>query len=309
MTVVTFAQSETLAPRQALAQYGKSFNWARRFLGQQMGMDAATLYQFCRVLDDMADGDIADGPARLLRIQRELSNNQTAKDPLLNTFQPFLAAKGLSRPVILALIDGLLGDQSEVRLKDEDELLRYCYRVAGTVGLLMCDVLDCSDADAKAYAIDLGIAMQLTNIARDVLEDAHLGRRYLPESWVGDIAPDAIIQIAADGNRGARQPINLAVERLLCLADKYYESGLVGCSYLPRRAHLAIAVAAVVYRQIGVKIARSNYAWYQGRQFTGVIAKIWCSLRAVILFAGRARPFAPHKTVLHDALRGLPNVR
>ena len=185
---MTFSESESLDPKAALAAYGKSFNWARRFLGHKMGSDAAVLYRFCRVLDDMADGDI---------------------------------------------IDGLLGDQKVVQIKDETELLRYCYRVAGTVGVLMCSILNCDDGKAKDYAIDLGIAMQLTNIARDVLEDAQMGRRYLPESWVGDITPKRIVEISKSPELESSKLICSGTQKLLELADKYYESGLVGCSYLP----------------------------------------------------------------------------
>lgn len=307
--MVTTVQSESLTPDAALSQYGKSFAWARRFLGRQMGSDAAMLYQFCRVLDDMADGDIANGPARLEAIHKDLSMELPASDPLLANFQNFLQSHQFSKPVILALIDGLVGDQSTVRVKDEAELLRYCYRVAGTVGLLMCDVLGCEEPDARAHAIDLGIAMQLTNIARDVLEDAHMGRRYLPASWVGDISPQDIVQISDGTQTALQQPISCAVQRLLALADRYYESGLSGCTYLPVRAHVAIAIAAIVYHQIGIKIARSNYAWYRGRQFTGVLSKLWCSLRAMRFVAQRLKPIRQHRSGLHDALRGLPYVR
>ena len=118
-----------------------------------------------------------------------MAGGRRATDTLLADFQPFIHQKNLPVPVIIALIDGLLQDQRPVRIADERALRRYAYRVAGTVGLLMCHVLDCDDDAARAHAIDLGIAMQLTNIARDVLEDAEMGRRYLPASWAGDVKP------------------------------------------------------------------------------------------------------------------------
>ena len=194
--MVTTAHSETMTADKALAVYGKSFHWARRFLGQHMGMKAARLYQFCRVLDDMADGDIEHGPKRLGRIRKDLLTAGTASDPLLSHFQPFLSKQKFSTKVIVALIDGLLSDQKPVRIKSDAELLSYAYHVAGTVGILMCNVLDCDDEQALGHAIDLGIAMQLTNIARDVLEDAGMGRRYLPASWVGNLAPKQIVALA-----------------------------------------------------------------------------------------------------------------
>ena len=95
------AKSELMTPHQALAANGKSFNWARRFLGRRMGGDAATLYRFCRVLDDMADGDIVDGPRRLLTIRDDLSGGRSATDPLLVDFMPFIQLQNLPVPVIM----------------------------------------------------------------------------------------------------------------------------------------------------------------------------------------------------------------
>ena len=130
-------ESETLTPTAALATYGKSFNWAKKFLGKKMGSDAAILYRFCRVLDDMADGDIVNGPERLFKIRDGLLKNYQSEDPLLIEFEFFITSKKLPKLVIISLIDGLLGDQETVLIKDEFELLRYCYRVAGTVGILI----------------------------------------------------------------------------------------------------------------------------------------------------------------------------
>ena len=132
LAVVQMAKSEFMTPHQALAANGKSFDWARRFLGKRMGGDAATLYRFCRVLDDMADGDIPDGPRRLLTIRDDLAGGCYGTDTILADFQPFIRQKNLPVPVIITLIDGLLQDQKPVRIADERALRRYAYRVAGT---------------------------------------------------------------------------------------------------------------------------------------------------------------------------------
>ena len=303
------AKSELMTPHQALAANGKSFNWARRFLGWRMGGDAATLYRFCRVLDDMADGDIVDGPRRLLTIRDDLSGGHRATDPLLADFMPFIQQQNLPVPVIVALIDGLLQDQKPVRIADERALRRYAYRVAGTVGLLMCHVLDCDDDAARAHAIDLGIAMQLTNIARDVLEDAEMGRRYLPASWVGDVTPAQIAAASHAPDGDVAQSVRMAVRQLLGMADDYYQSGAAGLTFLPIRAHMAIAVAARVYRQIGVQIAASRHGWHHGRQVTSWGTKIICSLQACGSVWRRVWPRTPHLAALHDGLEGLPYVR
>lgn len=307
--MVTTAHSETMTADDALAVYGKSFHWARRFLGQHMGIKAARLYQFCRVLDDMADGDIEHGPKRLGRIRKDLLTAGTASDPLLTHFQPFLSKQKFPTTVIVALIDGLLSDQKPVCIKSNAELLSYAYHVAGTVGILMCNVLDCDNEQALAHAIDLGIAMQLTNIARDVLEDARMGRRYLPTSWVGNLAPKEIVTLAKTPNVNAALPVTNAVSSLLTLADDYYKSGIAGLSYLPLRAHLSIAVAALVYRQIGVQLAQQNHPWHGDRQSTSISTKIRCSLRALGSLRLRFQKAIPHDSNLHNAIRGLPHVK
>jgi len=309
LVVVQMVTSEFMTAHEALAANGKSFNWARRFLGRRMGGDAATLYWFCRVLDDMADGDVPDGPRRLLTIRNDLSGGRPATDELLADFQPFILQQNLPVPVIIALIDGLLQDQRPVRISNERALRRYAYRVAGTVGLLMCHILDCDNDAARAHAIDLGIAMQLTNIARDVLEDAEMGRRYLPASWAGDVKPAHITAASNAPDGEVARAVRLAVRQLLLLADDFYQSGTAGLSYLPLRAHIAIAVAARVYRQIGIQIAAAGYGWHQGRQVTSRITKIICSLQACGSIWRRFWPRTPHRKHLHDGLEGLPYVR
>ncbi len=300
--------SETLAPKTALATYGKSFHWAKRFLGARMGANAAQLYQFCRVLDDMADGDINDGPHRLSIIRKDLLATGKALDPLMIAYQTFLAKHQLSQEVIVTLIDGLLSDQNPARITTESQLLRYAYHVAGTVGILMCDVLDCRDDRALNHAIDLGIAMQLTNIARDVLEDAKMGRRYLPESWVGKLEPSQIFAFSGTPSNEAALPIYAAVEKLLLLADTYYKSGMAGLTYLPIRAHISIAIAALVYRQIGVQISNTHYAWHRGRAVTNSFTKLLCSIKALGTLSKRWHPKNPHNSKLHHQLKGLPHV-
>jgi len=302
--------NEELTSEQSLAANGKSFHWARRFLGDRMGSEAASLYAFCRLLDDMADGDIENGPARLAVIRADLVAGRQGNDPAFRTFLPLMREKHFPPDVLVALIDGLLEDQAEVvALADEAALLRYAYRVAGTVGLLMCHVLDCHAPAARAHAIDLGIAMQLTNIARDVLEDAGMNRRYIPADWVGGATPSDIRMAAKMPDSQLSREVRDAVGRLLDLAESFYASGAKGYRYLPARAHLAIAVAARVYRQIGIQLRDHDLAWHAGRQVTSKPTKLRCSILALASFSQRmvARD-AGHDGTLHVALRGLPYV-
>ena len=302
--------NENLTPDESLAKNGESFHWAKRFLGKKMGTDAAKLYAFCRLLDDMADGDIENGPERLIKIRAALLEGNKNADPALKSFAPLMNYHDVPLSDLVALIDGLLDDQREqVIIADEDELLRYAYRVAGTVGLLMCHVLDCHDPDAKSHAIDLGIAMQLTNIARDVLEDAEMGRRYLPTSWVGDISPEEVVACSSQPDSDNARTITGAVKRLLDMAEEFYVSGAKGFASLNWRAHVSIAIAAKVYRQIGVQLANRGYLWYQGRQVTSTTTKLFCSIKAISsLFKRIRRRKHEHNSNLHTSLRGLPYV-
>lgn len=292
-------------PEKILATSGESFFWARRFLGKKMGHDAAVLYSFCRVLDDMADGDLPDGFEHLAAIQASLEKGEWNDHALLRHHAPMVNEYNLPKDVIASLVEGLMDDQAdEVLLPDEESLIQYAYKVAGTVGLLMCEILNNSDPKAKPHAVDLGIAMQLTNIARDVVEDARMGRRYLPGSWVGNMSPEDILDAALDPYGPDGVQITRAVERLLDLAESYYASGRAGLAYLPARAHFSIGVAAKVYRQIGRQLLRSKDSWHGKRQVTSKGSKMLCTVRATANLARRL-PHArrPHNTELHTWLK------
>ena len=292
-------------PEQILATSGESFFWARRFLGRKMGHDAAVLYSFCRVLDDMADGDIPDGPAHLRQIQSLLMQGEWTQHPVLKHYAPLVEAYRLPHDVIGSLVEGLMDDQApQVLIKDEASLIRYAYKVAGTVGLLMCNILNNEDPRAKAHAVDLGIAMQLTNIARDVVEDAKMGRRYLPGEWVNHLSPEDIVLASKDPQSHEGTLITLAVERLLELAEVYYASGRAGLSYLPLRAHFSIGVAAKVYRQIGRQLLKSADSWHGQRQVTSKASKMLCTMRATSNLLSRIpHPRRRHDAVLHTWLK------
>ncbi len=303
--------NEKIRASQSLEVNGRSFHWASLFLTRRTKDKAAQLYAFCRDLDDLADGDIPDGAARLSKLKLALAQNTKYPDTPPSEWQAFLDETAFSKPVLAALVDGLVRDaEGSVCLGRERDLLRYAYRVAGTVGLLMCDVLNCHTREAKGHAVDLGIAMQLTNISRDVLEDARMGRRYIPGEWVSDLSPEAICAAAASANSADHQRVTAAVARILALADKYYKSGAQGYCYLPPRARVAIAVAAQVYREIGVQLARTGHSWHLGRQVTSKATKIRCSFQAVfsLLFERRDVQVKEHDTALHAALTGLPEI-
>ena len=291
-------------PEQILATSGESFFWARRFLGRKMGHDAAVLCSFCRVLDDMADGDVPNGPEQLVQIQGLLAQGRWDGHPVLEHHRGLVEAHRLPHDVIASLVEGLMDDQApEVLIADEEALIQYAYKVAGTVGLLMCNILNNEDPRAKAHAVDLGIAMQLTNIARDVVEDAKMGRRYLPGDWVDHLTPEQIVAAAAQPQGHEGTVITLAVERLLDLAETYYASGRAGLAYLPLRAHFSIGVAAKVYRQIGRQLLKSPDSWHGQRQVTSKASKLFCTVRATSNLLRRLPlPRTGHNASLHAFL-------
>ena len=269
-----------------------------------MGRDAAELYSFCRVLDDMADGDIPGGPAQLRRIQALLKANEWKGDPVLEHYASLVERHRLPHEVLGSLVEGLMDDQApQVLIEDETGLIQYAFKVAGTVGLLMCNILNNADPRARAHAVDLGIAMQLTNIARDVVEDAKMGRRYLPGEWVNHLSPEAILAASKDPHGHDGTLITQGVERLLELAETYYTSGRAGLSFLPFRAHFSIGVAAKVYRQIGRQLLRSRDSWHGRRQVTSRASKMLCTVRATANLVWRVpHPRRRHNADLHNWL-------
>lgn len=284
-----------------LARHGKTFNWARRLLGPHTGLAAARLYSFCRHVDDVADGDAPGGGALLARIKDALHSAAVPPDTETERFLALAAETGIDLGAAQSLLSGLLSDQNLVAIEDEDALIVYAYRVAGTVGLMMAPILGCRHAAAQRHAIDLGIAMQLTNIARDVAEDAELGRRYLPGDWCdGASAKDICAATAAPNDH--RVPLQRAVLRLLDLADVYYRSGYQGLAALPLRAHLSIATAGYCYQAIGHKLRRRNGAFWRGRVVIGSAGKTLASIQSLQTLRTRGRGQTPHNARLHNSL-------
>jgi phytoene synthase len=305
---MTPVESPLRRAERILAAKGRTFHWAKRLLGRLHGERAARLYAFCRYLDDLADEGESAGAAREhLDVAAEAIRRGEASDPVLADALALMRECAIDPAVPLELITGLQQDLGAVRIATEAELLRYCYRVAGTVGLMMSDILDATDPAAAPFAIDLGIGMQLTNICRDVREDALRGRCYLPESLIG------AVQLATLASPSATEQVGLrtAIGHLLAMADRYYASGERGLSFLPLRARHGILVAARSYRQIGVRLrARRCDAW-SGRVVVSGLGKFGLTLQAVGGTGFRRgfwrRPDA-HEGGLHAALQGLPRV-
>ena len=284
-------------------KYGKSFYWASFFLGKKHTSNAAVLYEFCRFLDDLADGNEKNKAERLNEIATAIASNKDLSKPCIRNFLTLSKNNEISVQPALELISGMQMDQTVFELKTERELLRYSHAVAGTVGVMMCKLLGCKEKDAYAFAVDLGIAMQLTNIARDVLEDANMGRRYIPEEWLSSSI--SVTEIAI-GKSDIKKTIADAIKTLLTLSEKYYISAFAGIKFLPLRSRLAIIIALRIYREIGIKLAKKQYNWWEGRTIITRGAKLLLTIRSIgDLFFLKS---SEHDESLHIHLKGLSGV-
>ena len=294
--------------RKILAKKGKTFFWAKFLLQKEHAEDATRLYRFCRYIDDIGDESIDKDQARqaLLQIISEIKLG-LSNDPVIKDALQLFNKRNIDIRIPTELINGVISDLKSVRIETEGQLLIYCYQVAGTVGLMMSKVLDVKDDRAYAHAIDLGIAMQLTNICRDVVEDASMDRRYIPGSMCENLEPALFISPAISTKTLISKDLNY----LLSVADEYYKSGHNGLCFLPFRARMGMAIAGFLYRNIGVRLKNENYAFWNGRVFVSKASKFKLTLQILsrsISDIGFYNYKVQHKAVLHQSLKNLPYV-
>jgi phytoene synthase len=234
-------------------------------------------------MDDLADIAVTeDSKAVLAQVRKDLKIGVTS----IPDVQDFLALADQHKlPCEAAdyLVATFIQDATtELHVEDEDQLVRYCYGVAGTVGLMMSPILGAHRPQAGEAAIHLGIAMQMTNIARDVLEDARNHRRYLPGCWIQDLTAQQIVSASESHTSDARQFVASAVLRLLELADGYYASASLGFPCIPARARKGIEIAAAVYREIGTILRRNHGVWWNGRVRVSTSRKLWIAAQVYL---------------------------
>jgi phytoene synthase len=291
-----------------LAKKGKTFFWAKFLLKKEHASDATRLYRFCRYIDDIGDEcDDKDHAYKVLSNIIDGIKSGTSIDPVINDAIKLFNKKKIDIRIPIELINGVISDLKLVRIKSEEQLLVYCYQVAGTVGLMMSKVLDVKDERAYAHAIDLGIAMQLTNICRDVTEDAMMQRRYLPGTLCSNLEPDRLI----NPDNETKSLISENISYLLDMADNYYESGHGGLCFLPLRARMGMAIAAFLYRHIGIKLKNKNYEFWRGRVFVSKALKFKLTAQILchsISHAGFYAYKVEHQSQLHRSLVNLPYV-
>ncbi len=263
-------QNET----SVIRKHSRSFSMAARWLPADVRGDVEKLYAWCRWCDEAVDSaiDLHDATARLAILREDVQRvfeGQTVRHPASRWLAELVQSRGIRQSEALDLLTGMEMDLHLGQVEDEETLLRYSYCAAGVVGLMICRVMGVQSRSAEKHAIDLGMAMQLTNIARDVAEDWNRGRCYIPKTWVevesphlcSDPSDHAVLAMEPPSNSTVRR----SVERLLSMAEVCYSSGLEGIEHLPRGCRPAIVLAARLYREIGREILRQETRVMDGR--------------------------------------------
>jgi phytoene synthase len=292
--------------KEVLARHSKSFALAGRLLPPGPREDAAAVYAWCRGCDDAVDLERPELQAGALqrladRLDR-LYAGEPAEGAVETAFLEVVQERAIPKVYPAELLAGLGMDVRGRRYETMDDLLLYCYRVAGTVGLMMCHVMGVADPRGLRHAAHLGMAMQLTNISRDVLEDWGRGRVYLPDELLGSAAAEDLWS-----RRGEplpperRREIAHAVARLLAQASALYRSGDAGMLWLSWRCALAVRTARHVYAQIGGVIAARRHDVWAGRAIVPRAVKLACVARAI----GAGLVDLP-RCLRHGVARGVP---
>ena len=220
-----------MTSKSYLSIYAKSFNWASFFLPKKIYLKCSTLYDFCRIVDNIVDDDcdINYKKNKFTNFKNDF-NNKNYNNPVIKNMWDLINNYRISNKIINDLFVGLESDlKKEVKINSKKDLLIYSYRVAGTVGLMMAKILNVKNQNALKGAIDLGIAMQLTNMSRDVVEDAKRNRYYINNNFE-------------------------KIKETLKIADQFYESSFSSIKEIPFNCRFSILVARRVYKKIGDKI-------------------------------------------------------
>ncbi len=230
-----------MSDRNYLSVYAKSFSWAGFFLPKKTLDKCSTLYDFCRVADNLADDDdeIENKKKKFDLFEKDF-NQKNFDNPIIKNMWSLIEEYNISLKIVRDLLVGIKSDIKEtVKLDSKKDLLIYSYRVAGTVGLMMAKILRVSKKSSLKSAIDLGIAMQLTNISRDVIEDFEKKRSYINKNFE-------------------------EISSTINLAETFYESSFYSIRDIPISFRFSILVARRVYRKIGHKILnKKNFNDYQ----------------------------------------------
>ena len=221
--------------KNLLEKHAKSFHWASFFLSKKIFDKCSSLYNFCRTLDDIVDDDnkLEIKQKNFLKFKQDFIN-KSLSNPIIKEMWSIINSESISQMVVIDLFDGVETDLKEkVKINSKKELLVYSYRVAGTVGLMMSKILKVNNREAFKGAIDLGIAMQLTNIARDVCEDKVRNRHYVQHDFT-------------------------SIQETIKDSQIFYDNSFYSISGIPLRSRFSVIVARRLYRKIGDYILKQK---------------------------------------------------
>lgn len=289
---------------EAIRHGSLSFHAASRLLPAKVRDPALALYAFCRLADDAVDLQPEKAQAvlslrdRLDLVYRGRPLNASADRAFAAMVEDF----DMPRALPDALLEGLAWDAMGRRYATESDLFAYCARVAAAVGAMMCVLMRVRCPDALARACDLGVAMQLTNIARDIGEDAMEGRIYLPTDWLAEagLTPETFLQ-----NPRPTKAIRQMTRRLLVQADRLYARSEAGIAGLPLASRPGIYAARYIYAGIGAQVQRAGYDSFNTRARTSKAQK--CGWLALSMARASASIVMPKSAMLYAA--PLPEIR
>jgi phytoene synthase len=276
------------AAGESIRRHSRSFSFASRLLPAAKRADVERLYAWCRWCDDGVDTAAAPEEALEFVDQaaedvRRITAGTRPVAPESLWLAELVGRHALPIAAASALLEGMRSDLTPAAGFHEADLWRYCFRVAGAVGVLMCPILGLEDRRHLPHAAALGMGMQLTNIARDVAEDWRRSRCYLPIEWTDGLRPDGGPPDPARVRRGVRT--------ILEVANGYYTAGQAGIAALDADSRLAVRAAARIYHAIGTRIRRRGYEVLDERARVSTIAKFGLFAGAMLMPAGgRLKP-------------------
>lgn len=254
-----------------IRQHSRSFSLAAAMLPSHIRADVEKLYAWCRWCDDAVDEapSLEEAKTRLEKLRLDVDRiyrGESVSQRASIWLESVVGKYAIPQALPLDLLAGMKTDLEHPVFKSTNELMEYCYQAAGTVGMMMAYMMGATNPQALQRAKSLGMAMQLTNIARDVSEDWNSGRRYLPETWLAlnpckDLHP-------------TNKDVRIAVRKTLQKADELYRCGFVGLRYLPDKSRIAIRAAGNIYQAIGEVIKRENFCVIGKRQFVPLPRKL-----------------------------------
>ena len=263
-----------------LSVYAKSFSWAGFFLPTETLKKCSALYDFCRIADNIADDneELKIKEKKFIQFENDF-NQKKLHNPVIKNMWDLIEEFNISLKIVQDLLDGIKSDiKDKVKLNSKKDLLIYSYRVAGTVGLMMAKILKVKKKNSLKSAIDLGIAMQLTNISRDVVEDSKNDRFYIKEDFK-------------------------EISSTINLADIFYENSFYSIKDIPFSFRFSILVARRIYRKIGYKIlGKKNLENYQnaGKIYVSNLEKVFETLLSILDLIRLSLTYKKDDQIKHD---------